>query len=214
MEQKNDDDDQSAEDRRNEETVAKGAMALGEARDHAWKYFTLNADQRLRTFNFYLITTGLVVGGLLTYLKDARSPIVIMLGGFVLTVLSVIFWLLDRRVKEFIDCGRDILMGIEQAPSSPIAEKFRIFLKQHERTLELQKHGEGGLIPWKWRGHWGYYACFVATFQIFGTLGILVIIVGVVLLCLSGSSGSAPPVAPPIPVQNFYIGNQATKPGQ
>ena len=190
----------------NESKVASEAKALSEARDHAWQYFALNADQRLRTFNFYLIAAALVVGGLMIHLKDTRSSVVVILAGFVLTVLSLIFWLLDRRAKELVECGQEVLQAIEQAPARQTPQEFRVFVKQDEKTKRLiQTHGEAGLTARSWRGHFDYTACYRAAYLIFGSLGIVIFIVGVGAIFFPSS-------APPGPVQNFYIGNPTVKP--
>lgn len=43
-----------------------------ELRDQAWKYFSLNADQRLKAVNFYIILCTVIAGGLLSLISRAR----------------------------------------------------------------------------------------------------------------------------------------------
>jgi len=51
------------------------AQALRETRDYIWKYWVCHADQRLRTFHFFILLVTVFLAGILTYLKDARYPI-------------------------------------------------------------------------------------------------------------------------------------------
>jgi len=185
--------------------------ARNETRDYAWKYFALHADQRLRAFNFYLLIVAVVLGGLLAYLKDARSPAYAAPAGMLLTVLSYIFWRLDIRSQEFIKHAEEVLQAIERdIPVEQIPEGLRLFLGEDAKTEVLrQQQGTPGWNPVSWvRGHYGYYACFKATFAIFALLGIAL---GVLVLFLPGSP---PAAAPQAPQQNFYIGNQPVNPKQ
>ena len=40
-----------------------------EHHEYAWRYFKFHADQRLRTFRFYLILCGLILCGTLSVLS-------------------------------------------------------------------------------------------------------------------------------------------------
>ncbi len=44
-----------------------------ELRTHAWAYFDRHAEQRLKTFNFYLILCGAIVAGVLGLRVPTRS---------------------------------------------------------------------------------------------------------------------------------------------
>jgi hypothetical protein len=193
----------------------KAAPALADAdrkelRDYAWKYFALHADQRLRTFNFYLLIVAVVVGGLLAYLKDARSPAYAAPAAFLLAVLSYVFWRLDRRAIEFIRHGEHALAAIEKdIPADRMPEGLRLFVREDETTKAIRRErGVPGWNPisWVW-GHFGYYHCFKAMFAVLFILGIGV---GIAAFFLPGSP---PPAAPPVPQQNFYIGSQPVNHG-
>ena len=90
-----------------------------EMRDYAWKYFALHADQRIKTFNFFLIMCTLIIGGLITLLRDAqhvtaKAPCAIGIG---LTFIAFIFWKLDHRNRELIRHAEDALKVIEKDES-------------------------------------------------------------------------------------------------
>lgn len=177
-------------------------QSRNETREYAWKYFALHADQRLRTFNFYLLIVAVLFGGLLTYLKDARTPYYAAPVGFLLSVLSYIFWRLDARAREFIEHGESVLKAIEKdIPENQIPEELRLFEGESAKTQRLRNgRGTPGWSPISWvRGHYSYYSCFKAAFLIFGVSGIGIAVIVFFL------PSSAPP-APLLPQQNFYIG--------
>jgi drug/metabolite transporter (DMT)-like permease len=63
-----------------------------ETREYVWRYFSLHADQRLKTFHFYLILVTVVLGGALTFLKDAKTPPAVAAPvSILLPVLSLFF---------------------------------------------------------------------------------------------------------------------------
>jgi hypothetical protein len=178
-------------------------------RDYAWKYFALHADQRLRTFNFYLLIVAVIVGGVLAYLKDARSPAYAAPAGFLLAALSYLFCRLDRRAQEFIKHSEGVLKAVERdILADQVPEDLRLFEGEDKKTKDLrQKHGMPGWNPVSWvTGHFGYYACLKAAFIIFGLLGVCI---GVLAFFLPGSS---PPASPPPAQQNFYIGGAPGSP--
>jgi hypothetical protein len=180
-----------------------------ETRDYAWKYFALHADQRLRTFNFYLLIVTVVVGGLLAYLKDGRSPAYVVAAGLILMVLSYIFCRLDGRARELIQNAEDVLKAVEEdIPGGQVPEKLRLFAGEEKKTEQLRTlRGWPGWNPVSWlRGHYSYYDCFKAAFLIFGLVGLLIVVAAFFL------PGASPPPALPAPQQNFYIGNQPVNP--
>jgi hypothetical protein len=72
-------------------------MAAGIFREYAWSYFSFHADQRTKTFNFFLIAAGLLVGSGVTVMNQNVKPLLVPPLGLGLILLSSLFWLLDRR---------------------------------------------------------------------------------------------------------------------
>jgi hypothetical protein len=159
-----------------------------ETRDYAWKYFALHADQRLRAFNFYLVIVAVILGGLLAYLKDARTPAYVCQVGLLLAVFSYIFWKMDLRSQEFIKHAEDVLKAIEKdIPAGDVPDELRLFVGEEKKTKDTRGvHGTPSWYPPSWvRGHYGYYACFTAAFWIIGLIGL---IIGIGSLFLPGST--------------------------
>src|SRR5438128_12537956 len=64
-----------------------------EAREYAWRYFSLHADQRLKTFNFYLILVTVILSGVLAFVKDAKVPLLAAIPVILLLpLLSFVFY--------------------------------------------------------------------------------------------------------------------------
>lgn len=92
---------------------------IKEMRDYAWKYFSLHADQRIKTFNFYLVLATFAVGGMLTIVNVAGHAWVVALISFILAFLSWIFYNLDCRNKQLVKHGEDALKRLEQECAFP-----------------------------------------------------------------------------------------------
>jgi hypothetical protein len=82
--------------------------------DYAWKWFCFHADQRVKMFNFMLIVFGIFAAGVVNAL-DKNLPTVAIVGlCFFAMVLAVIFMLLDRRNRDLVWLGEDVLMDLER----------------------------------------------------------------------------------------------------
>jgi hypothetical protein len=140
--------------------------------DHAWRYFSIHADQRLKAFNFYLLLVTVCFGGLLTLYKDSPSSGFLAPFALVLTILSLIFWKLDVRTKDLIRYGEDALKSWEARLQLPqgnnCPHESAIFSR--EEHLTAKRKARGG---WFWRRHYSYSTCFNAVFLLFGVCGAL-----------------------------------------
>jgi hypothetical protein len=176
-------------------------------REYAWKYFSLHSDQRLKTFNFYLLLVAVVVGGLLAFLKDAKDPALAAPAGFLLTFLSLIFWKLDRRNRELILHSEAMLKQIEaDIPDADVPAECRLFTNEERQTSQIGQNWRVGWNPVTWfRGHYTYSDCFRAMFW---TIGILGMFIAAGSFFLPGAKD----ISAPLPQQNFFIGNHPVIP--
>lgn len=131
--------------------------------DHAWKYFSLHAEQRLKTFNFYLIICTVVAGGVLALIKDAKEPRIAIPLSLLLPFFSVVFWKLDTRNRQLIDHGQDALKFFENdlALASQEREPQVIQILLREKNITDRDR------PWTYR------RCFNAVFWMFGVSGVV-----------------------------------------
>jgi hypothetical protein len=178
-----------------------------EMRKYAWQYFSLHSDQRLKTFNFYLILVTVVLGGLLAFIKDAKVPQLGAPAGLLLAFLSFIFWKLDRRNRELIQHSEDILKRIENdIPTAEVPAELRLFMQEQAKTDEIRTARRVGWNPRSWfKGHYSYSDCFRAMFWMIGILGVATS-VGTLFL------GAPKEVTPVIPQQQFFIGSWPSDP--
>src|ERR1051326_8232066 len=88
-------------------------------RTYAWSYFAYHADQRMKTFNFFLIVAGLLAGGITTLLRDGGDPRWVCPLGVVLTMLSLIFWKLDQRNRQLVRNGETAIKHLDSLHAHP-----------------------------------------------------------------------------------------------
>jgi hypothetical protein len=82
--------------------------------DYAWKWFCFHADQRIRMFNFMLVVFGIFAAGIVNAL-DKDIPKIGTAGlCFAASALAIIFCLLDRRNKDLVWFGEDVLNELER----------------------------------------------------------------------------------------------------
>ncbi len=134
---------------------------LEERRKHAWDYFQFHAQQRLTTFNFFIVFSSLLAGGLLTTFQEKyRAPLVGAGAGFILAIISFVFWKIDVRNKQLIKNAEATLRSVEalwqeQAPADkgPVCAVFL----QDEAFITRARAGGS----WKfWDRHLSYSDCF------------------------------------------------------
>jgi len=88
-----------------------------------WDHFKLNAEQRLKSFNFFLLVAIFVNGGVINAIDKKLSPALLLLLGIFLCVLSFVFWLADTRSKHLLKLSVDALLEMEAS----YQEKFQLF---------------------------------------------------------------------------------------
>jgi hypothetical protein len=94
------------------------AMSDDDERDYLWKHFAFNAEQRLKAFRFFVIFSGFANGGILTAFNgNSHSAVFLFLGLFV-CVLSMVFYLIDRRSRKLLEMTKPGLIKCEEGLSA------------------------------------------------------------------------------------------------
>lgn len=88
-----------------------------------WDHFKLNAEQRLKSFNFFLLVAIFVNGGVINAIDKKLSPALLLLLGIFLCVLSFVFWLADTRSKHLLRLSVEALLEMEAS----YQQKFQLF---------------------------------------------------------------------------------------
>jgi hypothetical protein len=82
--------------------------------DYAWKWFSFHADQRVKMFNFMLIVFGIFATAIVSAVNYHLPAGFITALCIVAGVLGLIFPRLDRRNRDLVWLGEDLLMHLER----------------------------------------------------------------------------------------------------
>jgi hypothetical protein len=137
---------------------------------YAWNYFQLHAEQRLKTFEFYIVMATVLLSGYGVSLKENDlKPISVVLG-ILLTILSFVFWKLDVRNKQLIKNAEQVLKTIEKECIPESSENTFNILKLFTYDDEQKKDRASFFF---WRRYFSYSNCFNIMFIVFAVLGII-----------------------------------------
>lgn len=135
--------------------------------EYAWKYFSLHADQRLRTFHFFLILAALVIGGSLTAAGNGVLPIAgTVINLYALVPISFLFWKLDERNKFLVKHSEKVLKRIESEAQGRMPN---LFTDEEEETRRLRDKQSGMRV---WEANMTYGDIFRWVFLCVAGLGI------------------------------------------
>lgn len=108
-----------------------------ELRLYAWNYFAFHADQRLRTFNFFLALVTVIVGGLIATLANSGRPGFGIPLAVALVVVAIVFWLLDEWNHDLLEGSETALKAIEgeqQSATEADPGLLRLFSREKYET--------------------------------------------------------------------------------
>nr|WP_272889684.1 hypothetical protein [Stutzerimonas stutzeri] len=84
-----------------------------DSREFVWAHFKLNAEQRLRGFNFFVVLAIFADGGVLAALERGFSPGLLVLLGAFTVLLALVFWLVDARSRQLLQLTITALKEME-----------------------------------------------------------------------------------------------------
>lgn len=139
-----------------------------ELRDYAWKYFSLHAEQRLKTFHFFVILSTVITGGILTIAKDIINVGYAAPLAYLLSILTFVFYKLDLRNKELIKHGENALKTLEEILNIPNTNTephiLKLFINEEWKTNKKTRFPKASLL----KSHLSYSDCFNIVFFSFG----------------------------------------------
>ena len=147
-----------------------------EARDYAWRYFDLHAKQRMSVFNFFLVLAGLLAASYVNSFTGAPpNHALSTILATMLSLISLIFWRLDRRTAYLIKNAEAALAHAEEVLSGPDSEPTvdQLIRFEAKRTRELTR-------SW-FSTHMTYSTCFRSVFFIFGFGGVVGVAVSITI---------------------------------
>lgn len=141
-------------------------------REYHWSYFSMHGDQRLKTFNFYLIASAIFIGGFVNMIKDGDEVLLGFILPYILSFISFIFWKLDVRTKRMIKISENAIKKIDDLLIDSVDDSIRNELNifRHDDFLvEKLKSSKSVLV-----NHMSYSKCFNAIFLMMGLLGFVI----------------------------------------
>ena len=81
--------------------------------DYAWKWFSFHADQRIKMFNYMLIVFGIFATAVVGAVTGGLPRLAFWLC-LVFSALAFVFALLDRRNRDLLWFGEDVLRELER----------------------------------------------------------------------------------------------------
>ncbi len=145
--------------------------------EHAWKCFSLHADQRLKTFHFFVLLSTVVGGGLFALLKDRQHFFMAGLLAMLLPFLAFVFWKLETRNRQLVKHAETALKFMEGEyqlpPQGELPHPLQIFRSEERATALLPRFPHAGFA----KVHLSYSRCFNAVFAVFGIGGLIAALV-------------------------------------
>lgn len=158
--------------------VTEPSLNISEHRKYAWDYFQLHSTQRIATFNFFVsIATAISAAAGIALQANVNLRLAAMLLGFLLCLISFVFWKLDERNRQLIKLAEEALKMIE-AQLNPSFDEISLFSRDEQRVRTYRAQNS----YWFWRNYYSYSQSFNTLFLCFGALGLTSMIIGLVLL--------------------------------
>ena len=73
-----------------------------EERQFIWEHFKLNAEQRLKGFNFFVLLSIFADGGVFTAIEKGLNPYLLCILGIFIIALAIVFLLVDTRSHRLL----------------------------------------------------------------------------------------------------------------
>jgi len=78
-----------------------------------WEHFKLNAEQRLKGFNLFVVLSIFADGGVFTAIEKGLNPYLLCILGIFIIVLAVVFLLVDTRSQKLLKITIPALKKLE-----------------------------------------------------------------------------------------------------
>lgn len=145
--------------------IPSADTVVPQAREHAWKYFELHANQRIAVFNFFLVLSGALSAGIAATLQGSQRFALLGVGlGVLLAMVAFVFWKLDQRVSFLVKHAESALAQIEGAFPAPSLQLFH----QEPAKTTAAKDASG-----LWGRLWTYGQVFRLLFWAMALFGIV-----------------------------------------
>jgi len=87
------------------------------------EHYRFNAEQRLKVFNFFVVLSMFADGAVFTAVEKEFHPLILLLLGGLVIIVSAVFWLVDARSRQLLSLAVPGLKALEQH----FSEEARLF---------------------------------------------------------------------------------------
>lgn len=147
----------------------------------AWDYFALHAAQRMSSFNYFVLTSGLLITSFCATYKVEHFPSWLRGAiGVAIILVAFAFWKVDQRVRNLVKHAERAMKEIERQAEEPFSgcdpSVFRLFVSEEERTAKARSRHSKNLCMRPMT----YSECFGILYLVIGAFGFGVILCSVI----------------------------------
>lgn len=140
-------------------------------RNYAWNYFALHAEQRMKTFNFYLILSTALISGFILGLTRIKNYQILAPIGVLLSLVSILFWKLDKRNRQLVRNGENAIKFLDRLENLVRED-------EHPHVLQIFAYDDRNFEK---KFCSSYSAIFNSIFLVFGCLGFVAFVCCLIL---------------------------------
>ena len=142
--------------------------------NYAFKYFELHAAQRMTVFNFFLLLSGALSGGIgASLMGDNVFPLSALFLSALLILLSLVFYKLDRRTSFLIKHAE---LALSKSESRVLATECRL-VGNERGAFDRWQNAQSRVAR-----AWSYSYCFKVVFLGSTVVGIVGLFYSIYLL--------------------------------
>lgn len=193
-------DDESRQLEDDSDEKGDKVVEIEEALKYVSRYFIYHADQRLKTFRYFLIYLAAITTVFYTAYSSCKYDI-LLLGALASLAVTIIFWCLECRNKQLVSFGSDGCQLMEQELAKwlpPPPDRKNMNLQEKEKyyeNLKIVTRGE------KYRRGASYRTGLLALFIIAIILHSLAIVAAFYQLCISKEKKCETRIDEPIQIE-------------
>lgn len=137
----------------------------------AWNHLVLSAQQRTAVLNFYFVIATALAGGLFVLVQKEQTSNIIGIPGWLLSVLTLIFWQWDKRSASFVKNAEVTLQHYEEMLKIGDSNDASLFKRENKET-ETKKNQ--GFFAWPYLTFTRVLRYLYLTFATIGIMGITI----------------------------------------
>jgi hypothetical protein len=153
----------------NDEKKSESELLESTFRNYTWSYFEFHAEQRLKTFHFFVTLAAALVGAFVLLMRYGAASKWMATLGFLLALLTFVFWKLDVRNRGLIKNAESALKFLDAQHNFPnvdgVPHPLRLFTRDDHFTDSAPRYP-------LWSGFFSYSRSFEWIFLVFAIAGL------------------------------------------